>query len=88
YARLGRAAESSGDVDNAILYDRQVPDGERYISSRARAAQLLVEHERTDEARQFLAVERLRHPRHAMTLLSFEIDLLDSQEAHAEADAL
>jgi len=88
YALLGLAAESSGDVDNAILYYRQVPDGERYISSRARAAQLLVEHERTDEARQFLAVERLRHPRHAMTLLSFEIDLLDSQEAHAEADAL
>ena len=88
YALLGLAAESSGDVDNAILYYRQVPDGERYISSRARAAQLLVEHERTDEARQFLAVERLRHPRHAMTLLSFEIDLLDSQQAHVEADAL
>ncbi|MFP3427831.1 tetratricopeptide repeat protein, partial [Pseudoalteromonas sp. SIMBA_162] len=29
YALLGLAAESSGDVDNAILYYRQVPDGER-----------------------------------------------------------
>ncbi|WP_158772858.1 tetratricopeptide repeat protein [Cobetia sp. L2A1] len=88
FAMLGLAAEASGEIDNAILYYRQVPDGERYISSRARAAQLLAEHDRIDEARQFLAVERLRHPRHAMTLLSFEIDLLDTHEAFADADTL
>ncbi len=88
YALLGLAAEASGEIDNAILYYRQVPDGERYVSSRARAAQLLVEHDRSEEARQFLAVERLRHPRHAMTLLSFEIDLLDAQEHYAAADEL
>lgn len=88
YAMLGLAAEASDEVDNALLYYRQVPDGERYVSSRARAAQLLAEHDRLDEARQFLAVERLRHPRHAMTLLSFEIDLLDAQEAFSAADDL
>ncbi|TVU73965.1 MULTISPECIES: DUF6584 family protein [Cobetia] len=88
FAMLGLAAEASGEIDNAILYYRQVPEGERYISSRARAAQLLAEHDRIDEARQFLDVERLRHPRHAMTLLSFEIDLLDAQEAFTDADTL
>ncbi len=85
---LGSIAEEEGEVDNALLYYRQVPEGERFLISRIRAARMLVEHDRLLDARTFLRIERLRHQEAAPELVSLEVELLDEAGARAQADAL
>ncbi|MFC3283535.1 tetratricopeptide repeat protein [Litchfieldella rifensis] len=88
FTLLGTIAEEQGEVDNALLYYRQVPPGEHFLPSRLRAAQMLIDDDRLRDARRFLRIERLRHSDQASALTSLEVELLD-QEGHSdEADAL
>ncbi|MDT8896115.1 tetratricopeptide repeat protein [Halomonas sp. I1] len=85
---LGAIAEEEGETDNALLYYRQVPEGENFMAARASAARMLFERDRPGDARTFLRIERLRHPDEAPGLFSLEAELLDEAGARAQADAL
>ncbi|MDR5867669.1 tetratricopeptide repeat protein [Halomonas koreensis] len=85
---LGGIAEQQGEVDNALLYYRQVPEGENFLLARLRAARMLIEDDRLLDARSFLRLQRLRHPDAASELIGLEVELLDEAGATAEADAL
>lgn len=85
---LGGIAEQQGEVDNALLYYRQVPEGNSFLLARLRAARMLIEDDRLVDARAFLRNERLTHPDAASRLTGLEAELLDEAGARAQADAL
>ena len=85
---LGAIAEEAGEVDNALLYYRQVPEGEQFLTARLSGARMLMANDRRLDARAFLRLERLRHPAYRSELTSLEIDLLDQAGFAAQADAL
>ncbi|MGQ7247688.1 tetratricopeptide repeat protein [Halomonas sp. V046] len=88
YMLLGAIAEQENDVDNALLYYRQVPEGPDFLLSRQRSASLLIEADRLLDARAFLRVERLRHDAAYSDLVMLEIQLLDAEGYQRDADAL
>ena len=77
YILLGSIAEREGEVDNALLYYRQVPPSDGFLESRLRAAKALINADRLLDARDFLRIERLRHPDMRTQLTALEVDLLD-----------
>jgi predicted Zn-dependent protease len=77
YILLGNVAEREGEVDNALLYYRQVPPGDGFLEARLHAARALVDADRLLDARDFLRIERLRHPDMRTQLTALEVDLLD-----------
>ncbi|HET8790347.1 MAG TPA: tetratricopeptide repeat protein [Modicisalibacter sp.] len=79
YLLLGTIAAEQGNVDNALLYYRQVPIGDGFIESRLRAASTLIAADRLLDARDFLHIERLRHPQMAGELVAMEVGLLEEQ---------
>lgn len=85
---LGAIAEEEGEVDNALLYYRQVPEGEQFLSARLSAARMLIAADRLSDARTFLRTERQRHPAYASELVSIEVELLDQVGRRTEANAL
>ncbi|WP_346301824.1 tetratricopeptide repeat protein, partial [Halomonas sp. BM-2019] len=85
---LGATAEAEGEVDNALLYYRQVPSGGEFLPARLRAAEMLIEDDRLGDARAFLRIERLRHDAYFGDLVTLEVELLQRQGLAAEADAL
>ncbi|RCV91329.1 tetratricopeptide repeat protein [Billgrantia montanilacus] len=85
---LGAIAEQEGEIDNALLYYRQVAPGDDFLRARLRAARMLIEDDRLLDARAFLRIERLRHEDHFNDLIMLEIELLDEAGMAAEADAL
>ncbi|MDN3522451.1 tetratricopeptide repeat protein [Halomonas ramblicola] len=85
---LGDIARAEGEVDNALLYYRQVPSGEAFLAARLRAARMLVEDDRLADARTFLRIERQRHEAYYGDLVTLEVELLDEEGRSAEADAL
>ncbi|WP_232090305.1 tetratricopeptide repeat protein [Billgrantia diversa] len=85
---MGTIAEQEGEIDNALLYYRQVAPGSHFLRSRLRAAQMLIEDERLLDARAFLRIERLRHESHFSDLVALEVELLDEAGLSAEADSL
>ncbi|WP_179951282.1 tetratricopeptide repeat protein [Billgrantia lactosivorans] len=85
---LGIIAEEEGEIDNALLYYRQVEPGGDFLRARLRAAQMLIEDERLVDARAFLRIERLRHESQFSELLALEVELLDEAGLRTEADAL
>lgn len=85
---MGRIAEEEGEVDNALLYYRQVPPGGDFLRARMQAARMLVESDRLLDARAFLRIERLRHETLFSELVALEVELLDELDMRAEADAL
>ncbi|WP_072824075.1 tetratricopeptide repeat protein [Modicisalibacter ilicicola] len=88
YILLGAIADEQDEVDNALLYYRQVPPGEGFLEARLRAARMLIEADRLPDARDFLNIERLRHPERRSELVGLEIDLLDEQNLSEDAMAL
>ncbi|MCK0743844.1 tetratricopeptide repeat protein [Chromohalobacter nigrandesensis] len=88
YLMLGNIAEQAGEIDNALLYYRQVPSGDGFIEARAQAAKMLVGADRAQDASAFLRIERLRHPEQRVALLRLELDVLDAQDQSARADEL
>ncbi|WP_136249172.1 tetratricopeptide repeat protein [Halomonas borealis] len=85
---LGSIAEQQGAVDNALLYYRQIPEGDHFLLARLSAARMLIEGDRLVDARAFLRNERLVHPDAASRLIGLEVELLDEADASAQADAL
>ncbi|WP_282040394.1 tetratricopeptide repeat protein [Halomonas alimentaria] len=85
---LGDIARAEGEIDNALLYYRQVPPEQGFLLSRLRAAEMLVEDDRLDDARTFLRNERLRHDDWFSELVSLEVELLDREGLGEDADAL
>ncbi|WP_189443098.1 tetratricopeptide repeat protein [Salinicola rhizosphaerae] len=88
YLLLGSIAETGGELDNALLYYRQVPTGPGFIESRALAIRMLVGAERIEDASQFVQIESLRHPTQRATLTQIGIDTLDDAGKPRAADAL
>ncbi|WP_227367919.1 tetratricopeptide repeat protein [Halomonas sp. M20] len=88
YILLGAIADDQGEVDNALLYYRQVPPGEGFLEARVRAAQMLIETGRLLDARDFLDIERLRYPDMASELTIIEVDLLEEQNLSDAATQL
>lgn len=76
---LGMIAEQGGEIDNALLYYRQVPPGDGFIEARLRAARMLINAERLKDARTFLRIEQLRHDETYSELITLEIELLEEQ---------
>ncbi|MCE8035749.1 MAG: tetratricopeptide repeat protein [Halomonas sp.] len=85
---MGLIAEEEGEIDNALLYYRQVSPGSDFLRARLRAAQMLIEDDRLLDARAFLRIERLRHESRFSELVALEVELLDEAGLHAEANAL
>ncbi|MGM0783482.1 MAG: tetratricopeptide repeat protein [Pseudomonadota bacterium] len=88
FALLGAIAEAEGEVDNALLYYRQVPPGDEFLNARLRAARMLIDDGRLQDARAFLRIERLRHEQHYSDLVALEVELLDEQGRQDAADTL
>ncbi|WP_048308586.1 tetratricopeptide repeat protein [Halomonas sp. PR-M31] len=88
YILLGAIADDQDEVDNALLYYRQVPPGDGFLEARLRAAQMLIEAGRLLDARDFLDIERLRYPDMVSELTTIEVDLLEEQNLTGAAAQL
>lgn len=88
YFLLGAIAQSQGDIDNALLYYRQVRDGNEFLRARAAAARMLIDDDRLLDARAFLRIERMRHDTYFGDLVLLEVQLLDDLAMEHEASAL
>lgn len=88
YLVLGSIAETQGEIENALLYYRQVPVGPGFLDSRALATRMLTANGRADEAQQFLRIEILRHPGQRVALTQIGLQALDNVDRTAAADAL
>lgn len=88
YYLRGAIAENEGNVDNALLYYRQVKEGEQFIPARANAARMLIAEDRLLDARAFLRIERMRFDEQFNALLMLEVQMLDEVGRSEEADAL
>lgn len=88
YYLLGAITQSQGDTDNALLYYRQVGEGEEFLPARAAAARMLIDDDRVMDARAFLRIERMRYENYFDDLVALEVQLLDELNAPDEALAL
>ncbi|MFJ5539086.1 tetratricopeptide repeat protein [Vreelandella titanicae] len=88
YYLLGAITQEQGDIDNALLYYRQVSEGSEFLPARAAAAQMLIEEDRLLDARAFLRIERMRFDNYFTELVMLEVQLLDEINQPADADAL
>jgi predicted Zn-dependent protease len=88
YILLGEIALVEQEIDNALLYFRQVGEGDEFIPARARAASMLIDNQRLLDARAFLRIERMAHDQYYNSLLMLEIQLLDEYGQTQEADQL
>ena len=88
YYLLGAADQGTDNIDSALLYYRQVDDGDAFIPARAAAASMLIETGRLTDARTFLQAERMRFEDHFNQLVMLEVELLDEQGQNADASAL
>ncbi|WP_050801086.1 tetratricopeptide repeat protein [Halomonas sp. TD01] len=88
YFLLGAIAQSQEEVDNALLYYRQVQGGNEFLPARAAAARMLIENDRLLDARAMLRIERMRHDAYFGELVMLEIQLLDEFNLQEDATAL
>lgn len=88
YLTLGDIAASQEDVETALLYYRQVPEGPEFLLSRHHAAQALINAGRLTDARSFLRTERQHHNASWSDLVVIETELLDSMGRQNIADEL
>lgn len=88
YYLLGAIAQAEGEVDNALLYYRQVSEGDEFLPARATAARMLIEDDRLLDARAMLRIERMRHDDYFGDLVLLEAQLLDELNLQDDATAL
>lgn len=84
---LGQIAEQAGRTDEALDWYRAVAAGEQLVPAHVRAAQMLVQQNKLDEAREQLAAARVAAPNDNRLLIA-EAQLLREAGHHAEAYAL
>lgn len=88
YYLLGATAQSQGEIDDALLYYRQVRDGDEFLPARATAARMLIEDDRLLDARALLRIERMRHDDYFGDLVLLEVQLLDELGFQEDATTL
>ena len=88
YYLLGAIAQSQGEIDDALLYYRQVRSGDEFLPARATAARMLIEDGRLVDARALLRIERMRHDDYFGDLVLLEVQLLDELGLQEEATEL
>ncbi|MCH4811136.1 tetratricopeptide repeat protein [Vreelandella neptunia] len=88
YFLLGAITQAQKDTDSALLYYRQVSEGDEFLPARAAAAQMLIEEDRLLDARAFLRIERMRYDSYFTELVMLEVQLLDEMNQPADANAL
>lgn len=88
YYLLGAITQAQNNPDDALLYYRQVSEGDEFLPARAAAAQMLIEEDRLLDARAFLRIERMRYENYFTELVMLEVQLLDELNQPADANAL
>lgn len=88
YYLLGAIAQSQDEIDDALLYYRQVRSGDEFLPARATAARMLIEDNRLLDARALLRIERMRHDDYFGDLVLLEVQLLDELGLEDEATEL
>ncbi len=88
YLVLGSIAETQQEIDNALLYYRQVPTGPGFLESRAVATQMLIANDRAEDAQKFLRIEILRHTGQRASLTQIGLQAFDNGGQARAADAL
>ncbi|MWJ27707.1 tetratricopeptide repeat protein [Halomonas sp. ZH2S] len=88
YYLLGAITQHEDDVDNALLYYRQVEPGEEFMPARIAAVRMLIGNDRLLDARAFLRIERMRFEEYFSELVMLEASLLDELGMKASAGAL
>ena len=88
YYYLGQIAEERGNKDEALAFYDRVGMGEQYLPAHLRAANLLAETGKLDEARHLLFVARATMPAHAVEITLAEAGILRKAKRFAEAYAL
>lgn len=81
---LGINAERQKNLDNALLYYRQV-DGNLYIASRQAIIKIYQQLQQYNEAIRFLTQERVNYPSHASFLYQTQAELLQSLNQSQQA---
>lgn len=84
---LGQIAEHGGRNDEALDWYRAVAAGEQKVPAHVRAAQLLVQQHKLDEAREQIAIARASAPTDSRLIIA-EAQLLREGERYAEAYAM
>ena len=84
---LGQIAEQAGRNDEALEWYRAVAEGEQKVPAHVRAAQLLVQQNKLDEAREQIAIARASAPTDTR-LITAEAQLLREGGRHAEGYAV
>ena len=82
---LGQIAEERDDSARAIEWYQSIGQGERYMPSRLRVAQVLAKQGRLDEARQYLRGVEIREERQRVQLIVAEAQLLRDANRPREA---
>ena len=88
YYYLGQIAEERGNKDEALAFYDRVGTGEQYVPAHLRAANLLAESGKLDEARHLLFVARAAMPVHAVEIALAEAGILRKAKRFDEAYAL
>ncbi|PCF95237.1 tetratricopeptide repeat protein [Vreelandella nigrificans] len=88
YYLLGAISQSQGEIDDALLYYRQVSEGDEFLPALATAARMLIENDRLLDARALLRIERMRNEDYFGDLVMLEVQLLDELGLQEDATAL
>ena len=82
---LARIADHRGQQDRAIALYSKVSHGDNAVFSQRRAAGVLAQQEKYDQAQKHLEDFGRRHPSYAVDMLKAQAQLLSSQERYDEA---
>ncbi|HLO63676.1 MAG TPA: tetratricopeptide repeat protein [Azonexus sp.] len=82
---LGQLDQEQKKPDAALAHYRQVTAGEQYVPARSRASQILMQQDKTDEARALLRDTRTSTPAERTQLVLAESQLLREAGRHSEA---
>ncbi len=85
---LGQLSHEQNQPDAALAHFRAVESGEQYIAARTRAAQILVQQGKTDEAKTMLQGTRGANPAQRTQLTLAEAQILREAGRHSEAFGL
>ncbi|WP_456267609.1 tetratricopeptide repeat protein [Kushneria sp. AK178] len=82
----GLASERLDDIDRALALYARVPEGEQFMTAHARGVQLLAEHQRIDDALDWLQEQADAHPDQSAALMELSLSLLDQNDQRTRAD--
>lgn len=85
YFYLARIAEKQQDLTRALRNYRYIQRGRQFLPAQFKVAQLLIEQEDINAARDFLTHRRSEYPNHDIELLQLEVELLIKYELIEEA---